>query len=74
MTRYDGGTLAQQTAAAALPRMRAMPQQDQSRKEEDQEMIDMNIKQFLATARAYLLGLIPTQQPALATIPLRRSR
>lgn len=74
MTRYDRGTLVQQTGGAAPPRMRAMPQHDQSRKEEDTEMIDMNIKQFLATARAYLLGLIPPQQPALATIPLRRSR
>ncbi len=37
-------------------------------------MIDMNIKEFLATARYYLLGLIPAKQPALATIPLRQVR
>lgn len=37
-------------------------------------MIDMNITQFLATARAYLLGLIPAQQRALATIPQRPGR
>lgn len=37
-------------------------------------MIDMNIKNFLETARYYLLGLIPAQQPALATIPLRQVR
>jgi len=36
-------------------------------------MIDTNIKDFLETARLYLLGLVPPQQqPALAAIPLCR--
>ena len=35
-------------------------------------MIDMNIKDFLETARLYLLGLMPPQQPALAAVPLHR--
>ena len=37
-------------------------------------MIETTIKEFLAAARQYLLGLIPTRQPALAPIPLRRMR
>jgi len=36
-------------------------------------LIDMNTKDFLDTARLYLLGLMPPhQQPALAAIPLPR--
>lgn len=71
--RYDGGTFTQQTLALSLPRMQPMDQH-QSRQEENKEMIDMDIKNFLETARYYLLGLIPTKQPALATIPLRQAR
>lgn len=37
-------------------------------------MIELNIRKFLDTARNYLLGMIPRQQPALAVIPLRRER
>ena len=53
--------------------MRAMEQQ-QSREEENKETIDMNITKFLATARAYLFGLIPARQPALIAIPRRPGR
>lgn len=35
-------------------------------------MIETTIKEFLAAARQYLLGMVPTRQPALATIPVRR--
>jgi hypothetical protein len=36
-------------------------------------MIDTDIRDFLETARLYLLGLMPQrQQPALAVIPLHR--
>jgi hypothetical protein len=37
-------------------------------------MIDMNIPRFLATARAYLLGLMPAPQRLPATLPVTISR
>jgi hypothetical protein len=68
MARYADGTLGQQTGAAAIPRISYIfPPKGR------QKMIDMNIKDFLETARLYLLGLVPQrQQPALAVIPLHR--
>ncbi|MCE1238367.1 MAG: hypothetical protein LWW83_00370 [Azonexaceae bacterium] len=48
-------------------------EQQRAPEEEDREMIDINIKQFLEAARFYLLGLVPAQQPALAAIPVRRN-
>lgn len=53
--------------------MQAMAKQ-QSHQEENKEMIDMNIKEFMATAHHYLFGLIPVQQPALAPLPVLRAR
>ncbi len=35
-------------------------------------MIEMNIKAFLEATRIYLQQLIPAQQPALATTPVRQ--
>jgi hypothetical protein len=67
---YDRGTLAPQTLVAAVPRMPFMDQQ-QSRQEENKEMTEMNIQQFMAIARFHLFGLLPVKQPALATIPVR---
>lgn len=46
--------------------------QQQSRQEENKEMIDMNIKEFMAIARYHLFGLLPVKQPALATIPVQQ--
>ena len=40
---------------------------------EEHQMNDTNIRQFLETARQYLLGFMPAQ-PQLATIPVRTSR
>jgi hypothetical protein len=39
--------------------------------EEEQEMNEANIRQFMEAARYYLLGLIPPKQ--LATLPARSS-
>lgn len=64
-------TLAQQTAIGRVPRMRSM-QSEQAHQEDDGEMIEMNIKAFLEATRIYLQQLIPAQQPALATIPVRQ--
>jgi len=41
--------------------------------EEEQEMNEKNIRQFMEAARYYLLGLLPPQ-PQLATIPVRSVR
>jgi NADP-dependent 3-hydroxy acid dehydrogenase YdfG len=51
--------------------MRSM-QSEQAHQEDDGEMIEMNIKAFLEATRIYLQQLIPAQQPALATIPVRQ--
>ena len=37
-------------------------------------MIEMNINQFMEAAREYLLGFMPSAQPALATIPTKKAR
>lgn len=37
-------------------------------------MLEANIKQFIEATRQYLLGLVPTQQPALATIRICNER
>lgn len=37
---------------------------EQPREEESREMIEINIKEFIATARTHLLGLSPSDQPA----------
>jgi hypothetical protein len=46
----------QQTAAAHVPRMHSMPQ-EQDHKKEDSTVTDIRIQQFLDAARAYLFGL-----------------
>lgn len=53
--------------------MRAMEQQ-QSHQEEQLNVSEMNIKQFLESARQYLFGMIVVRQPVLATIPVRQVR
>ena len=53
--------------------MQGMEEQ-QAYKKDNKEMIDMNIKEFLNAAHQYLFGLMPAQQPALASIPLHQAR
>jgi hypothetical protein len=45
----------------------------QSHQEDNEEMIKMNIKQFIEATRQYLFELA-APQPALATIPVCRDR
>lgn len=47
--------------------------QQQDQEEENTEMLETNIKQFIEAARHYFFGLIPAQ-PQLATIPVRSVR
>lgn len=47
--------------------------QQHSRQEENKEMNEMNINEFMAIARYYLLGLLPVKQPTLATIPVQKT-
>jgi len=42
--------------------------------QEEQKMLEANIKQFIDAARVYLLGLVPVQLPALATLRVRNER
>ncbi len=46
---------------------------NKTRQEDDEEMISMNIKQFIEATRQYLFALVPAQ-PALVTIPLKKDR
>jgi hypothetical protein len=46
--------------------------QQQSHQEENQEMIEMNIKEFMAMAHYYLFGMPLLKQPVLATIPAQQ--
>ncbi len=52
--------------------MRVMSE-NKARQEDDEEMINMNIKQFIEAARQYLFELAPAQ-PALATIAIHSDR
>jgi hypothetical protein len=45
----------------------------QARREDEKEMIKMNIKQFIEATRQYLFECLPAQ-PVLATIPVRAER
>jgi hypothetical protein len=47
--------------------------QQQDQEEENQMMLEMNIKQFIEAAREYFFGMLPAQ-PKLATIPVRTVR
>lgn len=49
----------------------AVMSENKTHQEDDEEMINMNIKQFIEAARLHLFGLAPVQ-PALATIPVRQ--
>ena len=43
--------------------------------QEEIEMIELNIKQFLAATRTYLLDLLPTHpHQQLAIVPIRKVR
>lgn len=46
----------------------------QQAREEENKMIEMNIKAFMAAARTYLLELMPAPQARLAMIPVRNQR
>ncbi len=47
----------------------------QNPEQEELKMIEIDIKQFLAAARTYLLDLLPThQQQELASAPLHKVR
>lgn len=48
---------------------------NQSHQEDNEEMIKVNIKQFIEATRQYLFELAIAQaQPVLATIPVRTDR
>ena len=51
----------------------AVMSEHKTHQEDDEEMINMNIKQFIEAARQYLFELAPAQ-PALATVTLRTDR
>lgn len=57
MRRYYGATLSQQTGRVPLPRMRFMDKSHHP--EEEQEMNQSNIREFLEAARQYLLASMP---------------
>lgn len=52
--------------------MRGMSE-NKAHQEDDEEMIKMNIKQFIEAARQYLFELAPAQ-PALATVAICQDR
>ena len=47
--------------------------ENEAHQEDDEEMIKMNIKQFIEATRQYLFQLAPAQ-PVLATIPVCKDR
>ena len=53
--------------------MRGM-ETNQSHEEDNEEMIKMNIKQFIEATRQYLFAMTSARQPVLATIPVRADR
>ncbi|EKE17255.1 MAG: hypothetical protein ACD_10C00544G0002, partial [uncultured bacterium] len=71
--RYGVTTLAPQTFGVLLPKMQGM-EVEQPTTENNQEMIEINIKEFLETAHYYLFGQAPNRQPALVLAPIRRVR
>jgi hypothetical protein len=48
-------------------------EENQSRQEDNEEMIEMNIKQFIEATRQYLFELVPAQ-PALANATICKNR
>lgn len=52
--------------------MQAMDQQQADR--EEQQMLEANIKQFIEATRQYFQGILPVQQPALATVRICNPR
>ncbi|WP_306604408.1 hypothetical protein [Azonexus sp.] len=46
---------------------------EQTTHQEEIKMIEMNIKEFLAAARSYLLDLLPAQQPQLVVAPVHQA-
>ena len=52
--------------------MRVMSE-NEAHQEDDKEMINMNIKQFIEAARHYLFELAPAQ-PALVTVAIHQDR
>jgi two-component system sensor histidine kinase RstB len=68
-TRYVDATQRQQTAGRP-PRMRVMSE-NKAHQEDDEEMINMNIKQFIEAARQYLFELAPPN-PHSSRLPSTR--
>lgn len=52
--------------------MRAMDQQEAD--QEEQKMLEANIRQFIEATRQYFQGMLPAQQPALATVRICNPR
>ena len=52
--------------------MQGMDQQQAD--QEEKEMLEANIKQFIEATREYLLGFVPSQEPALATVRICNER
>ena len=52
--------------------MRAMYQQVSY--QEEQKRLEANIRQFIEATRQYFKGMIPAQQPALATVRICNPR
>lgn len=48
-------------------------EENKARQEDEKEMIEMNIKQFIEATRHYLFQMAPAQ-PVLATIPVCQDR
>lgn len=70
---YHATTLAQQTARQRPPKMQRM-EVERTREEENKEMTEMNIKEFMEAAYKYMFGMTPVRQPVLATIRVRQVR
>ena len=51
----------------------AVMSENKTHQEDDEEMINMNIKQFIEAARQYLFELAPAQ-PALVTVAIHQDR
>lgn len=47
---------------------------ERTREEENKEMTEMNIKEFMEAAYKYMFGMTPVRQPVLATVRVRQVR
>lgn len=67
--RYLVTTLGLQTRRSTLPRIQPMDQQ-QDQEQENTEMLDSNIKEFIAATRQHLFQPMPSPSEPIS-IPLR---